>query len=139
VYGIGEEQYNKVVEALDLYFENEVNIYTGEYGNRTQYVGGGNNEARTKQLRSSIGFLVSLRTLGENFLPGVPKGDLIKIGNYLQRAIENEFKTTKKDPLMPTIDRGSDSGLINDAYQLLKGPRQNNEEEIKKYLKQFQR
>jgi hypothetical protein len=44
-------------------------------------------------------------------IPGLPKGDITKFANYLQRAIENEFRSTGvtgegvgRDPLMPTRD-----------------------------------
>lgn len=106
MYGIAEETYNKIDEALKLYVDNKYMIDFGEVGPAEKFVSAPNEEMRQK-LSQSIELLWFLRT-GAEVIPGMPRGDINRLGNYLQRAIENEFKTHMKggDPRMPKAESG---------------------------------
>ena len=92
LYGIGYEQATKIVDALVLYAEQKYIVSSGEYGEQEFFVGAGESEKAQKKLDNSIDLLLYSR-IANSFIPGIPKGDISKFANYLQRAIENEFKT----------------------------------------------
>ena len=109
VYGIGLEQSDRLAEAFNLYTENKFYTYTGEYGYQENYVSAGQSKSQIEKLDNSTQLLMYLRM--SDVIPGMPKGDITKFANYLQRAIENEFRSTGvtgegfgRDPLMPTRD-----------------------------------
>lgn len=109
VYGIGIEQADRLAEAFNLYAENKFYTYTGEYGYQENYISAGQSKSQIEKLDNSTQLLMYLRM--SDVIPGMPKGDITKLANYLQRAIENEFRSTGvtgegvgRDPLMPTRD-----------------------------------
>lgn len=113
--GIGYEQGSKLAEALALYKTNQINTYVGEYGTQTNYVGAGSNPESIEKLNKSIEALFYMR-VANIVVPGLPKAEFNRYLNFLQRAIENEYKVayTMKDengqtipapdPYMPTTD-----------------------------------
>lgn len=122
IFTIAEEKYNKIMEAFDLYGDNMYTVYSGEYGEQTRYVSAGSSVERQERLQNAIKVNLLLRLTTE-LAPGMPKGELTKIGNYLQRAIENEFDAgTKPDPNMETKP---DMNLIEKTGDVLNlNPRQ---------------
>lgn len=100
MYGIGIKQAGKFRKAFSLFAENKYYVYNGEYGEREYFISAGQSQSKIDKLSNATSLLLSLRTAA-SFVPGVPRSDFNKLGNYLQRAIENEFKSMRKDPLMP--------------------------------------
>lgn len=100
LYGIGEEQVNKIVEAIDMKAQHVQKISAGEYGTQEQFIGGGKSVSRNEQLKQSVDILLALR-LSSVLIPGAPKGDFNKLANYLERALQKEFTVgAKPDPMM---------------------------------------
>lgn len=92
LYGIGNESFTKLVDATVLYMEHKYIVSSGEYGEQEFFVGAGESKEAQKELDNAIDLLYYMR-LSLDHIPAVPKGDINKFANYLQRAIENEFKT----------------------------------------------
>lgn len=122
LYSIAEEKYNKIMKAFDLYGDNMYTIYSGEFGEQTRYVSAGSSVERQERLQNAIKVNLLIRLTTE-LAPGMPKGELTKLGNYLQRAIENEFDAgTKPDPNMETKPDMSVIEKTGDVFNL--NPRQ---------------
>lgn len=105
IFGIGVEQANKIAEAKLMRDEHLKKINGGEYGTINKYVGGGASISRSEKVDNATNLLLLLRTM-QILAPGAPKGDINKLGNYLERALENEFAVgSKPDPLMQQEDQ----------------------------------
>ena len=115
VYGIGIEAYDRMSEAFNLYAENKYYVYNGDYGTNEFFISPGQSENKIDKLSKATELLFAFRLISD-FVPGVPKGDFTKLGNYLQRSIENEFKSTKKDVLMPSGFEKTKKTLFNQDY-----------------------
>lgn len=95
IYGIGFEQANKFVEAIYLKSEHIRKESAGEYGTIESKIGGGKSILKSEKIDKSIEYLFNIRLMNL-VVPGIPKGDLNKLGNYLERALQKEF-TVKYD------------------------------------------
>jgi hypothetical protein len=136
VYGIGIEATNKWVQAYQLYEDNARYVYTGDYGFQKQYIGpGGPNEKRMEKLQSAINQLMVGRTM--MLSPGIPKAELNKYLNYLQRAIENEFKST-----YTTVDENGNTVPAPDPMMIKKDGTFNSPQEaiddIENYRREYE-
>ena len=98
IYSIGAEAFSKLKQAQNLYYDNEFLTDEGDYGAKTNYIGAGPSDPMTEKLKQSVKTLMFLRLMAM-FAP-VPKGDFNKTANYLQRAIEAEFKSSTPNPKM---------------------------------------